>query len=118
MVTIKQIGLLTFLLSLSLTSCEKIDLPEGTPKCIKQKIRKLKGEDCPSVQTVYRYDFQGQTVYLFNPKNCGNDLTSEVVNNDCENICFLGGVSGNSNCNGDDFYTEAKNEKLIWEEDS
>lgn len=90
-------------------------MPKDTPRCIKQKIRDLLKEDCPSVQTVYQYAFQGKTIYLFSPKQCGADLTSAVVDDNCSDICSLGGISGNMVCNGDTFYKTATNEKLIWE---
>ena len=83
------IFLLTLTVGLTLTSCEKLDVLEGTPKCMTDKIKELKKQDCPSVETVYQYDFQGQTVYVFNPKNCGNDLASEVTDKDCNNLCWL-----------------------------
>lgn len=97
-------------------ACNKIELPEGVPSCVEDKIRRLQRESCPSVGAVYQYEFQGETVYVFNPKLCGSDLLSEVTNEACETVCILGGVAGVSVCNGDSFYTIAKNERLIWRE--
>jgi len=113
---LKSYLLLIFIFGLILTSCKKIDVPSDTPVCIKKKIRKLLNEDCPSVKTVYQYNFQGQTVYAFNPKDCGADLSSEIVDNNCNNICWLGGISGNMVCNGDTFFKAATNERLIWQD--
>ena len=117
MTALKQIGIVLILPAIMLASCKKIDLPDGTPKCVKKKIKKLRKDDCPSVETVYQYSFQGQTVYVFNPKNCGADLTSEVINDNCETVCWLGGNTGSTTCNGVDFYKEASGEKLLWEND-
>ncbi|MBW8049156.1 MAG: hypothetical protein FVQ77_02220 [Cytophagales bacterium] len=113
---LKPYLLLIIFFALTLAGCKKIDVPNDTPTCIKKKIRKLLKEDCPSVKTVYQYSFQGQTVYSFSPQNCGADLTGEVVDDNCNTICWLGGISGNILCNGDTFYKATTNEKLIWQD--
>ena len=104
------------LLFLTTLGCNKIELPEGVPSCVEDKIRKLRRENCPSVQTVYQYEFQGETVYVFNPKPCGSDLFIEVTNQACGTVCNLGGIAGISDCNGDSFYTVATDERIIWQD--
>lgn len=99
------------------SACKKIEVPDGTPRCVKQKIRKLQREECPSVGTVYSYDFQGSKIYVFAPKLCAGDLEWEVVNEDCQHVCWLWGFSGNPICNGSDIRAETTNEKIIWEEE-
>ncbi|HRP90228.1 MAG TPA: hypothetical protein PKX92_09320 [Edaphocola sp.] len=100
----------------SCIACSKIDTPTGTPKFVEQKIKSLLKQKCPSVETVYQYSFQGRKVYVFHPKPCGNDFTSLVIDSDGNEICFLGGLSGNMECNGLAFYQFATDEKLIWKE--
>lgn len=53
-------------------------------------------------------------VYVFDPGTCGDDMTSEVVDSECNSIGFLGGISGNMEINGEDFST-ATFESLTWE---
>jgi len=64
---------------------------------------------------VFRYKFQDQFVYVFNPGNCGADMMSNVYDEDCFLICSLGGIAGNIMCNGENFTENATDETLIWE---
>jgi hypothetical protein len=110
------IFLLTFFLLA--VSCEKNSLnPEIESDCMLAKIEAYKANDlpCESGKSVYRYEFQGNYVYVFNPGNCGADMMSEVYDEDCNLICGLGGIAGNTECNNEEFSTNAANEVLIWE---
>ncbi len=111
-----KLFLLGCLFSLTLFSvqCEKGDAKSGLPACLKDKITQLEKEDCPSVSRVLRYQFQGETVYVIHPKNCGADLTSEVVDQDCKTICHLGGIAGNITCDGINFEDNATDEKQLY----
>lgn len=57
---------------------------------------------------------QGKTVYVFDPGNCGADMTSEVIDSDCNSLGFLGGISGNFEINGGDF-SDAIFQITTWE---
>jgi hypothetical protein len=97
--------------SLLMGSSEKIDVPKGTPKCIKKKIRQ---ENDKCLYKVYEYTYQGKIVFLFVPANCP-DALYDFYNENCDLICSpSGGIS--SNCDGKctDFYHQTTNEKLIW----
>ena len=97
-----------------LIGCQDLDLPEGTPYCIEKRIRKFnRNEACDAGASVVRYDFQGRTIYIFNPGICGADLSSAVVDRECNNVCSLGGLAGNVICDGDTI-SEAINEEVIW----
>lgn len=56
----------------------------------------------------------GKTVYVFDQGPCGNDMTSEVVDSECKNLGYLGGITGNKEINGQDF-SSAEFVKTIWE---
>ena len=88
---------LTLLILIYFSSCQKVDVPKGTPKCIKQAIRN--GE----VSKVDKYSFQGEDVYVYDDVAICCDQTFLVVNDDCEELGFLGGISGNTIINGGDF---------------
>ena len=108
--------LLTFVLLSA--SCEKNNLnPEGDSDCIQAKIEAYKASNipCESGKSIYRYEFQGKHVYVFNPGDCGADMMSDVYDENCNLICGLGGIAGNTLCNNEEFSLNAKNEFLIWE---
>jgi len=99
------------------TCCQKTELNEDTPDCIRQKINEYKHSttSCESGKSVYRYHFQGTVVYVFNPGDCGADMMSTVYDQECNVLCGLGGITGNIMCNGEDFGKNATHETLIWE---
>ncbi len=82
-------------LGIGLTACDKDNVPEGTPECIENKIQEFKEIACTDGK-VDEYTFQGITVYVLDPGiKCGADLTSEVVDSECETLGYLGGIAGN-----------------------
>ncbi len=96
-------------------NCEKIEI--DAPDCIKDKIEAFKQSDlaCDSGASVIRYDFQRQKVFAFNPGNCIADGGANVYTEDCDEICFLGGLMGNLMCNEVEFWKVATNPTVIWE---
>ncbi len=103
----KREATLIFILILTIigfTSCQKLDIEEDTPKCIGNLIKDFdKEQSCDNGVNVKKYTFQGETVYVFDPGNCGADMTSEVIDSDCNSLGFLGGISGNIEINGEEF---------------
>ncbi len=100
---------------LVLLSCNKLDLEKETPKCVENKIKNFdKEQSCDNGVNVKKYAFQGKTVYVFDPGTCGADMTSEVIDSDCNSLGFLGGISGNTKINGEEF-SNATFEGIIWE---
>lgn len=94
--------------------CEKDNQDSDIPKCLEDIITQLEKEDCPSVGTVVQYTFQGKTVFVINPKTCGADLTSAVIDEECNTICQLGGIIGNITCEGVNFMDHATDEKQVY----
>ena len=111
---LKGIIYLVIFVGFALTGCEKIEVPGGTPKCIKTKIRQEKKENC--LESVYSYDYNGQTVYLFVypcPEGCYMLLDEDcnaVTDNQGKAVCscIWGGKCS------DDLYKNRSNEKLVW----
>lgn len=104
------------MIALLSNSCKKKDGLALAPPCIHAKIQTLLLENCPSVKSVHQYRFKGNTVYLFSPKDCGADTTSDVYDASCNIICSLGGFSGDMLCYNTDFYQSATNKKWVWGE--
>jgi len=111
----KMTPILTIIIGFSLTwsSCEKIDVPKGTPKCITRKIKKEK-DNC--LDKVYEYNYNGELVYLFTPPiNTCFDAWFSLYNEDCKLICRpAGGMTGLGDGQCPNFYQDAINQKLIW----
>jgi hypothetical protein len=108
---------LFFVLLFTLSNCQKNELPSNErSNCLDRKIIEYKNSDlpCETGKSIYRYTFQGKYVYVFNPGNCGADMMSDVYNENCDQICGLGGIAGNLMCNGENFWNEAIDETLIW----
>lgn len=96
-------GILAFVFvsTLMLASCNKPK--DGTPDCIVENINSFDNDsNCDDIK-VDKYTFQGGDVYVFEPGTCGNDMTSEVMDENCVNLGYLGGIAGNQEINGEDF---------------
>lgn len=111
----QQILLILILTVISFTSCQKPEIEKDTPKCIEKKIIDFdKEQSCDNGVNVKKYTFQGKIVYVFDPGTCGADMTSEVIDYECNSLGFLGGISGNTEINGEDF-SNATFESITWE---
>ena len=93
-------------------------LPEAidaaVPTCIKNKIDSFKVKEAhDKPQRVVEYVYKGKKVYYVVMPCC--DFYNEVYDDKCN---FLGAPDGGFTGKGDgkipDFFTEAKNEKLVW----
>lgn len=111
----KAIKLIIYLtLFISVSSCDKYDIADGTPACIEQLIKEFNSEtDCIVAVDVRKYEFQGGNVYLFKPGDCGADMGSEIYDSDCNSLGFIGGIDGNQTINGEDF-SNAVLISVIW----
>ena len=111
----KTVFLLTGLVIL--LSC-KVNKSQGkaeeTPSCITKAIESFSKGTCEKGINVKEYTFQGISVYVFDPGNCGNDMTSEVFDKNCKSLGYLGGFTGNVKINGEDF-SHAIFMKTVWE---
>ncbi len=86
-------------------SCNKLDIEKGTPKCVENKIKDFNKKSTCSNARVEEYVFEGNTVYLVDPGNCGADMAAEVISSDCKSLGYLGGIAGNTKINGIEFST-------------
>jgi len=110
----KNFVLLSCFLILSCKTQKKAEVVESTPACINKAIEIFSKSGCEKGMNVKEYTFQRKQVYVFDQGNCGNDMTSEVLDNSCKNLGFLGGFTGNVKINGEDF-SNAVFVKTIWE---
>lgn len=105
-------------LVLSFIGCDKVEIKTSVPQCINEAINSYHKSNisCESGKSVYRYEFNDRYIYVFNPGNCGADMMAEVYDENCNRICGLGGFAGNLTCEGVNFWEEATDETLIWED--
>lgn len=96
------------------TSCNKLDIEPGTPLCIRKQIKVYDRDTHCSSAHVDAYWFQNKTVYVFEPGSCGADMSSPVMDSDCNQLGSLGGFSGNLYINGVDFHKNAVFVKTVW----
>lgn len=108
----KNIKLLIVLLPLILLSCKKDSTKQP---CINGDIEKFKANPtCNSGSSVKKYQFLDESVYVFESGNCGADLTSLVVDEECNHLGSLGGIAGNTEINGENFHDKAILEEILW----
>lgn len=113
----KKILALIGFVSVLCYSCEKVEVPKGTPKCVKMEIQNILLEDPwnpPAVITSYMYN--GELVYFF-PSHCC-DIPSILYDEDCNVICMPdGGITGVGDGMCQDFFGSRTNEEFIWRDD-
>lgn len=98
-----------------MSGCKKLDIEKDTPRCIKREIKAFnKQQSCNDGVKVNEYTFQGKNVYVFDPGNCGADMIARVIDSECNSIGTLGGISGNTKINGEEF-SNAVLERTTWE---
>lgn len=107
----KQLSILILTALLIFSSCKK---DSKTPACIDHKVNEFKNTiSCNVGSNVKQYEFQTKLVYVFDPGTCGADMTSEVLDENCNTLGFLGGIAGNTKINGEEF-DHAKFKRIIW----
>ncbi len=104
-----------FLSALLFVSCEKLDVPKGTPSCIKSRIKAVDGKDIvASPVSVSRWEVDGKTYYYLQSACC--DQFNDLVDEDCNFVCAPdGGITGQGygNCPA---WTGNVERTLIWEQ--
>jgi len=100
----------------TILSCEKIDVPADTPGCIKAMIRDIKSDEVRNPPaSVWKYDYNGQTVYYIPPYCC--DIPSQLYDSECNLICSPdGGFTGAGDGKCTDFFSKRSNGSLIWQD--
>lgn len=106
----------TFILALGLVmalqACTKKHCLSG---CIESKIEELKRDKSIPVGKVDEYLYKGQTVYVFeDDHNVIADGGARVVDANCQDICYLGGLASIVLCNGDKFYEVAVYKRTLF----
>lgn len=84
--------------------------------CLEQVAETFKTDyvDCPG-SSIKKYEFMGETLYAFADGNCIADGGTSLLDENCNEVCFLGGIAGFSECYGKDFFAEAKLKETLWE---
>jgi len=94
-------------------SCNKLKTSKGTPECVNGKITNFSKTGCKTGAEVGEYQFQEKTVFAFDPGICGGDLTTEVTDANCNTLGYLGGISGSTKINNEEF-SKAKRTQTVW----
>lgn len=105
---------LSCILILAFVSCNKSNDEKDTPACISNKITEFDRSSSCNSANVKQYTFKGETVFTFDPGTCGADMTTEVQDYNCNTLGYLGGITGNTKINGEDF-SKATYIKTIWQ---
>jgi hypothetical protein len=106
----------SILLLLNFISCKQSTSADENPDWIKGLITKYQNEPVGNPpQSIWRYDYKGQSVYYVPPQCC--DQFSTLYDANGNGICAPdGGFSGTGDGHCPDFFKERKNEKLIWKD--
>ena len=109
----------TYLLLLTIVllfSCSDNDIAKGTPSCVEKIIEGIKKNGVTNPPTnIYRYQYEGRTVYYVPPKCC--DIPSILLDEECNSICSPdGGLGGTGSGTCTDFFKKATDRELIWED--
>jgi len=110
----QSVLVILLLLSFVMFSCSDDEPTE--PDCLTTKIDAFKVDQatCENA-TIIKYNFQNQEVYAFTQGICVSDGGTDVVLEDCSEVCFLGGIAGFQDCNGDLFFDVAEEVEIVWE---
>lgn len=108
-------------LLLAFANCEDNDPPipqvPAISACLEQKIQEYKDASACGIDSarIIRYYTQIGYVYYFSYEDCCCDYASPFFDNDCNEVCFLGGIAGIQKClyNGQELVLE--NPVIIWE---
>jgi hypothetical protein len=86
------------------------------PAWLKQIIANLEAEPVANPPaSITRYAYKGQTVYYLPPRCC--DVPSELYDSTGAVLCGPdGGITGRGDGRCADFFTERKDEQLIWQD--
>ncbi|MDZ4824714.1 MAG: hypothetical protein SH856_14750 [Flavobacteriales bacterium] len=110
----KALAILLAIVVSSFTGCDKLDIASGTPRCVEKKIKDYNETSSCYNASVQEYTFQGKTVYVFEPGTCSADMTSELIDSDCNTLGHLGGIAGNIQINGEEF-SSATFIRKVWQ---
>ena len=104
---------LAVLMVVFLVSCAD-DEPIFIPLCVDQEIPVFAQTACPGTGDLTIWSFDGQDVFCFNEGTCYADATAYIYDADCNLLCTLGGINGNTICQGIDWSTNAVYLELVY----
>ena len=86
----------------------------NNPTWVNELIMKFQNEPVGNPpQSIYRYEYNGQTVYYTPPQCC--DIPSILYDSEGNEICLpTGGIDGRGDGRCPDFVQERTNETVIW----
>lgn len=96
-----------FLLSLSLFFIQCTDDTADIPSCIQSISDEFQIDACEGSGDLTLWNFNGQEVYCFNYGTCIFDSAAEIYDEDCKQLCLIGGLIGNTLCLGLEWSTNA-----------
>ncbi|ALJ00735.1 hypothetical protein DC20_19315 [Rufibacter tibetensis] len=98
------------------SGCELVEIEKGVPRCVEKSIKRFSKTAChDDGANVMEYSFQGKTVYVFDMGTCGADLSSQVIDSECNELGRLGGITGNTQIGGVEFST-ATFIRTVWQD--
>ncbi len=87
---------------------------DNTTECIEDRINAFQSqaEWCTGA-SIIKYEFNGREVYAFAHGQCISDGATSVYDDECNEVCFLGGVAGFTDCEGLNFWNTATQIEII-----
>lgn len=112
-----RIYLILLALSCLSATCRKANIESDAPECVLKMIKQLNAENVSNPpSSVWRYQYNGQTVYYIPAKCC--DIQSILMDSKCNVICSPdGGFTGKGDGKCQDFFDKRTDEVLIWKDD-
>lgn len=109
----------TMLLALlyTFTACGENDPPAVLlSDCMEQKVAEYKSlPRCGDNDRVVRYNSQIGYVYYFSYEDCCCDFSSPILDENCDEVCFLGGFAGLKDCFTDSEKLNLTDPVVIWQ---
>lgn len=112
----KSIFLILMFLTFYANHCSHPSSADEYPEWLEEFIIQFQNEPVRNPpQSIWQYEYGGKIVFYIPPQCC--DQYSILYDSDGNIICFPdGGLSGYGDGRCPDFFSERKNEKLIWKD--
>lgn len=110
----RTFSLATVLFCISFAACNRKAAPvSGISSCLQKSIAEWQAQGHCKHPFVEEYSFQDRKVFVLRHGTCGADMTDDVLDENCRLLGRLGGITGNTKINGEDF-SAALGGKVIW----
>jgi hypothetical protein len=103
----------TLFLLIGLSACKKNVSRINAPSCIKNKIEAVQQSSTSYTTQVDEYTFKNMKVYVFREDGIADGM-SPVYDENCNQVCELGGITGNITCMGENFVTTSVFIRTVW----